>query len=404
MDRVLSLSSLLRIGVLLGLVAMIPIHASCAADGAAAVPSDPDSGTPPEAGSGADAASDAPSDDDGAVAHPCAEVDWCPVATGVDPVYTLTAVWGSGAHDVWAVGSGGTAVHWAGDAWSPVTTGTTSTLLGVWGSGPNDVWAVATAWEIFHSTGASSVGFSLVPEAAPWPTGARLYTVWGTSASDVRVGGAPARVYTPEDGEYVGTFNHWRKAIADGGVGWQPISSELSNLTILGMWGSSSDDVWIVGDNSLAVPAGTAGTVVHVRSMGEDGGAPSFDLVDGQSVARLEAIWGSSARDVWAVGVGGRIRRYSEGARRFAIVDSPVTADLHAVWGTGPNDVWAVGAEGTILHFDGVAWTVSSTGLGSGQEVNLTGIWGSGPNDVWAVGGNVALHFTGTKSRAGASK
>ncbi|MBN9161526.1 MAG: hypothetical protein J0I07_11215, partial [Myxococcales bacterium] len=80
------------------------------------------------------------------------------------------------------------------------------------------------------------------------------------------------------------------------------------------------------------------------------------------------------------------------------------TADLHAVWGTGPNDVWAVGAEGTILHFDGVAWTVSSTGLGSGQEVNLTGIWGSGPNDVWAVGGNVALHFTGTKSRAGASK
>jgi hypothetical protein len=55
---------------------------------------------------------------------------------------TLSAIWGSGSNDVWAVGDAGTILHWNGQAWSPVASGTTDALAGLWGSGPNDVWAV----------------------------------------------------------------------------------------------------------------------------------------------------------------------------------------------------------------------------------------------------------------------
>jgi len=54
----------------------------------------------------------------------------------------LSAVWGSGPNDVWAVGDNGTIVRWNGAVWSPVASGTTNDLLGIWGSGPDDIWAV----------------------------------------------------------------------------------------------------------------------------------------------------------------------------------------------------------------------------------------------------------------------
>lgn len=54
----------------------------------------------------------------------------------------LFGVWGSGSSDVWAVGLGGTILHWNGSAWARLMSVTSSDLYGVWGSGTSDVWAV----------------------------------------------------------------------------------------------------------------------------------------------------------------------------------------------------------------------------------------------------------------------
>jgi carboxypeptidase family protein len=54
-----------------------------------------------------------------------------PVAYGED----LLAIWGSGASDVWAVGRKGAIVHWDGNGWSTVASGTQRTLRGLWGTG-----------------------------------------------------------------------------------------------------------------------------------------------------------------------------------------------------------------------------------------------------------------------------
>lgn len=52
---------------------------------------------------------------------------------------------GSAPNSVWAVGFGGAIVHWDGTAWSPVPSGSGQGLLAVWGSGAHDVWAAGNA-------------------------------------------------------------------------------------------------------------------------------------------------------------------------------------------------------------------------------------------------------------------
>lgn len=392
MVRSSRISSVLRLGFVLSLAAMVPIHVSCAADGALGSSPEQDAESPGEAGIPVipDAGGDAPDGDGDTPSRSCNDVDWCPVTTGVDPAYTLTSVWGSSSTDVWAVGSGGTALHWGGAEWKAVVTNTTGTLLSVWGSGPNDVWVAGSGAVVLHSPGMPAGTFSPAPPAVSWG-GSHVHVVWGTSASDVRLAGAPVALYDEYE-SYIGTFNQWRRSSVDGGVGWQTVSTG-TDLTIRGMWGTAND-VWLVGDNSVNV-GWMAGTILRARS--GDGGTGPFVAVDSQTTSRLEAIWGSAADDVWAVGARGTIRHYT-GGLRFAIVASPVTTDLHAVWGSGPKDVWAVGEQGTVIHFDGASWRTSTTNLGPGLKPDLGGIWGSGPNDVWAVGGSAALHFTGPKA------
>ena len=65
----------------------------------------------------------------------------------------------------------------------------------------------------------------------------------------------------------------------------------------------------------------------------------------------------------------------------------PAGARLNRLWGTGPRDVWAVGELGTIVHFDGVRWTRAP----SGTRDSLVAIAGVGPGDAWAIGTNRTL-------------
>ena len=55
---------------------------------------------------------------------------------------SLRGVWGSGPADVFAVGEGGTVLHYDGQSWESMAFLTGARLYGVWGSGPADVFAV----------------------------------------------------------------------------------------------------------------------------------------------------------------------------------------------------------------------------------------------------------------------
>jgi hypothetical protein len=94
------------------------------------------------------------------------------------PKDSLTAVWGSGSDDVWAVGNTGTLYRWNGKASSEVSPKpTTQHLRSVAGSGPDDIWAVGYGDTILHYDGQR-----WTPKRSPTSgRGLILSGVWATS-------------------------------------------------------------------------------------------------------------------------------------------------------------------------------------------------------------------------------
>ena len=58
------------------------------------------------------------------------------------------AAWASGPTDVWAVGTGGTILHFDGTTFAPVASGTSHMLIDVWCNASDDVWAVGAV--LYH--------------------------------------------------------------------------------------------------------------------------------------------------------------------------------------------------------------------------------------------------------------
>jgi len=119
----------------------------------------------------------------------------------------------------------------------------------------------------------------------------------------------------------------------------------------------------------------------------------------------LDAVWGSAASDVWAVGAGGIAEHWNGMA--WSVVPTPTTLELFSVWGTSATNAWAVGsnaygtaaesATSVILHWDGTSWSTAQTLAAT----ELWSVWGSGANDVWAVGASdpgagLFVHWNGT--------
>ncbi|MBN9163327.1 MAG: hypothetical protein BGO98_41665 [Myxococcales bacterium 68-20] len=68
---------------------------------------------------------------------------------------------------------------------------------------------------------------------------------------------------------------------------------------------------------------------------------------------------------------------------------------LFGVWGSSDKDVWAVGSAGTVIHWDGTAWT----GVPLGRKETMRGVGGRSANDVFVVSSlDVVLHSDGFKN------
>ncbi|MDF2697267.1 MAG: hypothetical protein K0S65_5650, partial [Labilithrix sp.] len=120
--------------------------------------------------------------------------DGLPQWTEVDTqsLAPLSAVWGSGPGDVWAVGDYGTIRHFTAGAarWAVVESPTLEHLRGLWGAGPNDIWAVGELGTILHYDGTSWTPSTAAFPSFPSGKKPHLYSVWGSGRSNVwAVGG-----------------------------------------------------------------------------------------------------------------------------------------------------------------------------------------------------------------------
>jgi len=134
---------------------------------------------------------------------------------------------------VWVAGSylsEGSILHWDGAVWSEVQR-TADYLTAVWGAGPTDVWALGALGQVHHWDG------------AVWSHGSRtgdiLESVWGTGPDDVWVVGSPVTQAATRSSNVL----HWD------GTAWSnaKIGAEVPGFS--GVWGSGPDDVWAVGSS-----------------------------------------------------------------------------------------------------------------------------------------------------------
>lgn len=147
--------------------------------------------------------------------------------------------------------------------------------------------------------------------------------------------------------------------------------------------GTSASDVWAVG----VITVGDKAVSAHFNGNGwsnvpfPDGG-PSL----------LSGVW-ASTQGTFAVGNLDIVRT---SASTWAPEPAFPTKALNAVcgWQVGAFGVWAVGNTGQILKYGSTAWTSFS----SGTQENLTAIWAASPTSIWVGGGStggVMRHYDG---------
>jgi hypothetical protein len=259
------------------------------------------------------------------------------------------AIWSNGAKDVWATTETADLVHWNGEAWSTVPTGANAALMGVWGSSSTDVWAVGCGGSIAHWDGNTW-------SAWPSPTNSHLYAVSGAAPNHVWAAGQ------------TGTVVHWdgvrwsvqelpavECTLGSGWNGQQPDGSWscLGRVGLEGtdwwlVWSTAPNDVWLMG---AWTSAGRSGGYMGPASSHWNG----TEWSNSKEPVAGAGIWLNAPDDRWLVGtsMGGFYPDHQDIAHWNGVAWSELDAGfagLNGIWGSSSREIWAVGQAGVILR------------------------------------------------------
>ncbi len=235
----------------------------------------------------------------------------------------LNWVFGFGPADVWAVGGGGTILHYDGTEWRSQETPTEQELWGVWGCSPTDLWAVGGG--SFSSTVTATVlrydGTAWVEVELPRlvPSFAdQIFKVWGTACDDVYAVGR------------AGVILHW-----DGATLVQLLDVPLSHTQdYVSLWG--------IGRDRIAIAGGRSGPQIGLYDGAEVG------AVDLPNSPGMNGVWMADDGTFYTVGIRGVAAVFAAdddlpaNLVQFEPVTPSRTLDLHAVFGLG-DELFMVG-------------------------------------------------------------
>lgn len=146
--------------------------------------------------------------------------------------------------------------------------------------------------------------------------------------------------------------------------------------------GTSADDVWAVG---VAIHHCDGKTWSSVPVAGQRGTLSSISVV--------------TKDDIWAAGFYGYVAHFDGKVWTGQRLDvARVSTDPAAVgwfdlldvvaW---PNEVWVAPSRPNYYRFDGARWSAVP------GPFNIQSFWGTGPRDVWTPSGSMTTHFDGTQ-------
>jgi hypothetical protein len=256
----------------------------------------------------------------------------------------VTAVWAFAPDDVWAGSQ--IMLHFNGKKFLPVTTPPIGLVADFLGFAPDDLYAVSGR-SLLHWDGAawSVVDFG----GAIDPTD--LQAIWGTSRDDLWLGDSlNGQVHRWNGTKWTTTITQtvevndlWGSSDANvlavgtfglslwSGTSWASIGGGKATQAS-GVWGFSATDAWAVGD---------FGTLAHW-----DGAAWMDTLPAGNANFQQDhaSVWGAAPDDVWAVGPLGTISHWNGSTWTQTQVGAfPYLPFLNKVHGSSAHDVWAVG-------------------------------------------------------------
>ena len=260
----------------------------------------------------------------------------------------LLGVWGSGPHDVWAVGGQADrplVLHGDGTSWARVAAPGSSLLSNVYGFSDSDVYAVGEHGLVIHYDGQT---WTQVESG----TDAPLFGIWGASGADVWVvGGSPAPVVLR------GT------AAAFTAVALPP---DLAPSTVFKAHGFAANDVFMVDTTGV------------LRWNGLDWRRDAVPTTE-----PLLSTWGRGPTDVYAVGgrTAGDIIHF-DGRQWSLVAQLPIGAGLPGVYAAPDGTTLAVSTNGCIFE-------LADQGVVQSQLVGtaLHGVWGD-----YVVGGDLLAY------------
>jgi hypothetical protein len=128
----------------------------------------------------------------------------------------------------------------------------------------------------------------------------------------------------------------------EGSLNWV---NNAMGASLDGVWANTDFDMWFVGVSA----AGMEPLAVHF-----DGFSLQPSRLPGTGWPK--SVWGSASNDVWVVGTQGLIEHWD--GTQWLTVPSGTDRTLYALSGTASDDVWAAGSQ-VMLHWDGSSWTNS---------------------------------------------
>jgi hypothetical protein len=223
----------------------------------------------------------------------------------------------------------------------------------------------------------------------PQPAGLSLNGVFTASASQAWVAGTQFSSTSTGATDSKAVIEQWNGSHWTRTTGLPHLTQPTAALNAIG--GSGASDVWAVGDTITAAGA-EASLAEHF-----DGSAwtavPSAEVPGGT----LTAVSADSAADAWAGGstsAGPLVEHWNGTAWQVATMPAPAGARaLTSVFVVSADDAWAAGLGrqpgysgggfSFLEHWNGSRWSLVST---TAPGTVLTSLAGTGAGDIWALG------------------